>query len=74
MIFAVKLALVYLGKESLLDTDPISQMQLQVGKVQGDVGWVTFCATLMQAGRDVSFTEKSRFERVNGRWPYHSAN
>ncbi|NHZ72340.1 MAG: zinc chelation protein SecC [Aquificales bacterium] len=55
-------------------TDFLGLQILQVGEIQGDVGWVTFRAILMQAGRDVSFTEKSRFERVNGRWFYHSAN
>jgi SEC-C motif-containing protein len=45
---------------------------LQSGDVEGNIGYVTFRAVLMQAGRDVGFTEKSRFERVNGRWLYHS--
>jgi SEC-C motif-containing protein len=31
---------------------------------------VTFHAILMQAGQDVSFTECSIFEKVNGRWLY----
>ena len=35
-------------------------------------GWVTFRATLEQGGRDASFTERSRFLRVGGRWLYHS--
>ena len=38
----------------------------------GDEGFVTFFATLEQAGRDVSFGERSRFVRVDGRWLYHS--
>lgn len=40
----------------------------------GDVGWVTFHAQLAQAGEDVSFRERSRFERLDGRWLYHSAD
>lgn len=38
----------------------------------GDEGSVTFRATLLQGTRDVSFTEQSRFVRVEGRWLYHS--
>jgi SEC-C motif domain protein len=33
---------------------------------------VTFTAKLSQNGRDVSFTEQSRFEKEGGRWLYHS--
>lgn len=33
---------------------------------------VTFTAYLMQGGKDVSFTEKSTFYKVNGSWLYHS--
>jgi SEC-C motif-containing protein len=36
----------------------------------GDVGHVRFRATLMQDGRDASFEEHSRFERVDGVWLY----
>ncbi len=32
--------------------------------------WVTFTAKLKQQGQDVSFTEKSAFEKVNGKWLY----
>lgn len=32
---------------------------------------VTFVARLIQDKKDVSFTEKSYFEKVNGRWLYH---
>ncbi len=31
---------------------------------------VTFHAVLLQDGQDVSFTEQSLFEKVNGRWLY----
>jgi SEC-C motif domain protein len=33
---------------------------------------VTFRAHLTQGGKDVSFTEKSHFEKDSGRWKYHS--
>jgi SEC-C motif-containing protein len=53
-------------------TDFLGLQILQVGKIEDDVGWVTFRAVLMQAGKDASFIEKSRFEKENGRWCYHS--
>ena len=31
---------------------------------------VTFWAGLMQQGEDVSYTEQSQFEKINGRWLY----
>ena len=36
----------------------------------GDTATVTFHAMLLDGGRDASFVEKSRFERVKGRWLY----
>ena len=33
---------------------------------------VTFVAHLLQDKKDVSFTEKSYFEKVKGKWLYHS--
>jgi len=36
----------------------------------GSVATVTFRATLFQDGKDASFTEKSAFEKVRGRWLY----
>ena len=35
-------------------------------------GQVTFRATLTQGDQDVSFTEHSRFLKLEGRWAYHS--
>lgn len=40
--------------------------------LEAKANFVTFRATLSQEGQDASFTEKSRFERLNGRWKYHS--
>lgn len=34
---------------------------------------VTFRAILIQKGQDVSFTEKSEFAQINGRWLYRRA-
>jgi SEC-C motif-containing protein len=35
-----------------------------------DGGYVAFTARLRLDGRDVSFRERSRFRRVDGRWTY----
>jgi len=40
--------------------------------IEAKANFVTFRAKLLQAGQDVSFTEKSRFEKVDGRWLYDS--
>ncbi len=37
-----------------------------------DTGWVTFTATLFQGQQDASFTERSLFKRVDGKWLYLS--
>jgi SEC-C motif-containing protein len=37
-----------------------------------DVAFVTFVAHLMQKGQDATFTEKSRFAKVQNRWLYQS--
>jgi SEC-C motif domain protein len=39
-----------------------------------DQGEVHFVAKLSRAGEDVSFAERSRFSRVEGRWLYHSGD
>lgn len=40
--------------------------------IPGDVvAFVMFKAILKQHGRDASFVEKSRFEKVKGRWLYY---
>ena len=38
----------------------------------GSLATVTFFAHLIQGGKDVSFTEKSQFEKVKGKWLYRS--
>lgn len=41
--------------------------------IEGDgVSFVTFNALLKQNAQDASFIEKSRFEKVDGMWLYHS--
>lgn len=37
-----------------------------------DVAYVTFKALIFQYGQDASFTEKSKFYKVDGKWLYHS--
>lgn len=37
---------------------------------QGNEGYVTFIAHLIQQGHDVSFEEKSHFKKVKNRWLY----
>ncbi len=45
---------------------------LSVENGEADNGWVTFTATLFQGQKDVSFTERSLFKQVEGRWLYLS--
>lgn len=40
--------------------------------LEADGNNVTFRARLSRDGKDVSFTEKSHFEKEDGRWKYHS--
>jgi SEC-C motif-containing protein len=39
---------------------------------QGESGWVEFRAVLLEGAEDVSFSERSGFVKVNGRWLYAS--
>ena len=39
---------------------------------EGDEAFVTFAARLERGGEDASFTERSRFRRIDGRWFYSS--
>jgi SEC-C motif-containing protein len=39
---------------------------------EGDVATVVFFAKVFDRGRDMSFTEASSFERVDGKWRYRS--
>ena len=36
----------------------------------GNIAYVTFRAYLKQNGKDISFTEKSLFEKADGKWLY----
>ena len=45
-------------------------LEIREHTTSGDQAMVTFLATLSHKGRDASFTETSRFERLLGRWLY----
>lgn len=47
-------------------------LKILAASAEGDTGHVTFRATLSQGARDTSFTERSMFHKVGGRWLYHS--
>lgn len=56
-------------KKEILDFSLSTVFQnLEIMEAQGD--FVTFKAYLSQGAMDVSFTEKSLFKLVNGRWLY----
>lgn len=63
-------------REWLADIDAFSRgtrflaLEILAAGADGDAGWVTFHATLEQGGQDASFTERSTFRRVQGRWRY----
>lgn len=52
--------------------EKLSVRSASVDPGPGDEGEVRFFAKLSRAGQDVSFAERSRFTRVDGRWLYHS--
>lgn len=62
-------------KEKILDFatkttfEKLEILEFNDGK---ETAFVTFKAYLSQNGRDVSFTEKSKFEKVTNKWLYHS--
>ncbi|MCB9683758.1 MAG: hypothetical protein H6735_01795 [Alphaproteobacteria bacterium] len=45
-------------------------LEIRATSEEGDHGEVTFFATLTRGGQDVSFGERSRFVRQEGRWTY----
>lgn len=51
-------------------SDETSFDGLDILEAEGD--YVTFRAHLSRGGQDVSFTEKSHFEKVDGKWKYQS--
>lgn len=62
-------------KQELLNFSTHTSFQrLEILAVQegSTLSFVTFQAHLSQAGKDVSFTECSRFEKLNDRWFYRS--
>lgn len=47
-------------------------LEVRSSSRDGDAGEVCFAARLERGGVDVSFAERSRFARVDGRWLYRS--
>lgn len=45
-------------------------LQILDSELGDETATVTFQATLLQSGQDASFTERSLFEKKNGRWFY----
>lgn len=41
---------------------------------EGDVGFVTFIAYFQHGGREATLRERSRFERLGGRWLYRDGD
>lgn len=69
----------YLNETSFQKSCPHSYKDVQFENLKilesmesDDMAYVTFRATLKQQGRDLSFTEKSLFYKVEDRWIYHS--
>lgn len=48
------------------------KLAVRSASADGDQGEVAFFAWLSRDGEDVSFGERSRFSRSDGRWLYHS--
>jgi peptide deformylase len=46
------------------------KLEILGSQERGTFGTVTFVAHLFQKGKDVSYTERSYFEKINGRWLY----
>lgn len=54
------------------DVTEFDQLDILSNTQGEDEAYVTFTAHLKQMGKDTSFTEESRFVKVNGRWQYIS--
>ena len=52
-----------------LETE-FQKLEILESQETGSVATVVFVAHLMQNGKDVSFTEKSNFEKIKDRWLY----
>lgn len=63
-------------EELLLFSKNTSFEDLEILDVQEgeQESYVTFFANLKQGDTDVSFTEKSRFEKIGDKWYYHSGD
>lgn len=49
-------------------------LTVRAAREEGDRGVVEFEARMRHDGRDATMQERSRFERVGGRWLYHSGD
>lgn len=54
-------------------TTTFSGLKILYFSESGDKAWVTFQASLSQNQQDISFTEKSLFLKLDGRWLYRCA-
>lgn len=66
-----------LARESLRETTrtfKYTGLAIENEEVDGDVGHVRFLAKVFSKGRDCSFRETSRFERVAEGWRYRSGD
>lgn len=64
-----------LWKSSILDfckATTFENLKILLFEEEKEVSFVTFKVSLLQNNNDVSFTERSRFEKVNNIWLYHS--
>lgn len=62
----------YLDICSFCDNTDFKGLEILDSKDDINESFVTFKANLEQDGRDISFCEKSKFLKVDGRWLYHS--
>lgn len=62
-------------KEDVLrfcDGTSFNGLQIKEFEDGAEIAYVTFTASLTQGSKDATFTEKSKFEKLNGRWFYLS--
>ena len=60
------------GIESFCLNTEFKNLQVITCKNTQNEAYITFRATLFSNGKDCSFTEKSKFFKVDGKWLYHS--
>lgn len=60
------------GIEEFSKNITFAGLTIEATEDKNNEGTVTFYARLLESGKDVSFREKSQFEKVNGKWLYKS--